>query len=228
MFHLCACLLALPCAGSFAASPLVQNISLAGSPAPNAAETPPALPLSAGLLDDKIILKPGESFTYAVWEDAAAPVTLYVDGSGNVAFPLIGKQKAAGLTARALAGNVKAQLEKEYYYKATVIIERPEPPGVAAKMQTLPRVTVSGQVMNPGVYNIPDPGFTVSQIVLCAGGLAKYANASKVRLIRQNSDGKTATTLVDLKKILEEGRRDLDPAVQPGDTLNVPERLINF
>lgn len=273
-----------------------------------------ALPASMELLDNKLTLQPGDSFAYAVLEDLEEPLALYVEKDGTVNFPLMGKRNVQGQTPKAVAETLKKDLEREYYYKATVILTRTLPakgkvfisgqvvtsgsmeippsqvwtlskavltaggfteaadrsrvalirkdpaspkaesrqefdvgkmletgdfsgdpvvrPGdliVVSRIDMTARVTISGQVLTPGVYNIPRRDFTVSQAVMSAGGLGKYANARKVKLIRQNpADNSVTTTFVDLKKVLEEGRRDLDPVVEPNDTITVPERFINF
>lgn len=273
-----------------------------------------SLPASMELLDNKVALQPGESFAYAVLEDLEEPLALYVEKDGTVNFPLVGQRKVEGYTPKALAEEIKKELEDKYYYKATVILSRTLPakgkvfisgqvvtsgsmeipptqvwtlsktiltaggfteaadrsrvalirkdplnpkaenrqefdvgkmletgdfsgdpvvrPGdliLISRIDMTARVTVSGQVLTPGVYNIPRRDFTVSQAVMSAGGLGKFANARKVKLIRQNTaDKSTQVILVDIKKVLEEGRRDLDPVVEPNDTITVPERFINF
>jgi hypothetical protein len=46
--------------------------------------------------------------------------------------------------------------------------------------------------------------------------------------MHRNADGTTKTTIVDLKEVLDRGHADKDPVVQDGDTITVPQRLINF
>ncbi len=285
---------------------------VAGLPLPSRALL--LLPSSMELLDDKMPLQAGDSFAYAVLEDADDPLALHVDSEGMVKIPLLGVREAAGLTPLKFAKSLQKELEADYYYKATVIVDRalpakgkvfisgeivtsgsmelppsqvwtlskalltaggfteqadrarvalirkdPDSPKAESRQEydigkmlstgdfsndpvlqpgdlifvsainMTARVTVSGQVLTPGVYSIPTSDFTVSQAILSAGGLGKYANARKVRLIRQNKDtNETSVTLVDLKKVFEEGRHDFDPVVLPNDTISVPERFINF
>jgi hypothetical protein len=47
---------------------------------------------------------------------------LRVNDNGELEVPYIGLVPAAGRTCRELAYNIKAALEKEYYYHATVIL----------------------------------------------------------------------------------------------------------
>lgn len=265
------------------------------------------------LLDDKAPLNSGETFSYSVQEDAAEPVALYVDSEGKANIPLLGEYEVVGKTPKVLAYELKEALEEEYYYQATVLVDRalaaqgrvfisgevnstgsvqlpptqvwtlskailsaggftdradrarvaiirkdPASPGkdqrheydigrmfetgdfsadpiirpgdllVVASMDLSARITVSGAVNSPGIYNIPRSDFTVSEAVMSAGGLTLYGNPKKVRLIRTDANGKRTIKKVDLKKILEDGILDLDLVVQPNDTINIPERFINF
>lgn len=178
---------------------------------------------SMEVLDDKRPLQIGDRISERVVEDRKPPVSLIVTDSGEVEVPLIGRVMAKGKTCKQLAYAIKGPLERDYYYKATVIIgldvETVKSPG---------RVYVTGQVRNQGPVAIP-PGetLTVSRAIIQAGGLADFANSRRVRLIRKNGD-KTETIIVDLDLVMKKGRLDKDPVVQPDDTIVVPERLINF
>jgi protein involved in polysaccharide export with SLBB domain len=67
----------------------------------------------------------------------------------------------------------------------------------------------------------------VSKAILRAGGLADFANKRKIKLVRKRANS-AETIIVDLDLIIRKGRTDKDPVVEPGDTIIVPERLINF
>jgi polysaccharide biosynthesis/export protein len=178
---------------------------------------------SMEVLDDKRLLQIGDRLSMRVVEDRKAPVSLIVTDSGEVEVPLIGRVLAKGKTCKQLAYTIKAPLEREYYYKATVIVgldfETLKSPG---------RVYVTGQVRNQGPLAIPpDETFTVSRAIIRAGGFADFANKRRIKLVRKNGD-KTETIIVDLELVIKKGRTDKDPVVEPDDTIIVPERLINF
>jgi polysaccharide export outer membrane protein len=178
---------------------------------------------SMDVLDDKRPLQIGDRLSMRVVEDRKAPISLIVTDSGEVEVPLIGRVAAKGKTCKQLAYAIKAPLEREYYYKATVIVgldfETLKSPG---------RVYVTGQVRNQGPLAIPpDETFTVSRAIIRAGGFADFANKRRIKLIRKNGD-KTETIIVDLELVIKKGRTDKDPVVEPDDTIIVPERLINF
>ena len=178
---------------------------------------------SMDVLDDKRLLQIGDRLSMRVVEDRKPPVSLIVTDSGEVEVPLIGRVEAKGRSCKQLAYAIKAPLEREYYYKATVIVgldfETLKSPG---------RVYVTGQVRNQGPLDIPpDETFTVSRAIIRAGGFADFANKRRVKLVRKNGD-KTETFIVDLELVIKKGRTDKDPVVEPDDTIIVPERLINF
>jgi protein involved in polysaccharide export with SLBB domain len=165
----------------------------------------------------------GDRLSYRVIEEREAPVALVVADSGEVEVPLIGRVPAAGKTCRELAYSIKGPLEREYFFRATVII------GLDVEgMRSQGRVYLTGQVKTQGAIEIP-PGenFTVSKAILAAGGLMDFADKKKVRLMR-NKGSETETIIVDLKEIIDRGHSEKDPEVRPEDRIYVPEKLVNF
>ena len=178
---------------------------------------------SMDVLDDERPLRIGDRLSMRVVEDREAPVSLLVTDSGEVEVPLIGRVIAKGKTCKQLAYAIKVPLERDYYYKATVIIALD-----VAGLKSPGRVYVTGQVRNQGPLDIPpDETFTVSKAILRAGGFADFANKRKVKLVRKKG-GSTETTIVDVELVVKKGRTDKDPVVEADDTIIVPERLINF
>jgi polysaccharide export outer membrane protein len=180
---------------------------------------------SMDVLNDQTKLKAGDTLSYRVIEEEnPQPDPLTVSDTGDVDVPLLGLYPAAGKTCRQLANQLKPLLEKKYFYKATVII------GIdTLSTKPLGRVFITGQVKEQGAIDIPaNEPLTVSHAILLDGGLADFADRRRVRLLHRNADGTTKQTIVDLKKILDEGHANLDPVVQDGDTINVPQRLINW
>jgi len=205
--------------------------------APAAAATPDAATTNAGSttpvagsmdsmnsLNDSSKLGNGDRVSYRVVEEQKDPVFLTVSDSGELDVPLVGRITAKGKTCKELAFELKPQLEKEYFYHATVII------GVET-FSNAPKgsVFLEGQVNKQGAVEIPsNQNLTVSQAILIAGGLADFADRRKVKLVRKMGDGKTQTTIVDLVEILDKGHSEHDPVVQADDMIIVPQRLVNF
>ena len=187
------------------------------------AGSPAAYSTSMDVLDDERPLRIGDRLSMRVVEDREAPVSLFVTDSGEVEVPLIGRVHAKGLTCKRLAYEIKAPLEREYFYKATVIVALD-----MAGLKSPGRVYVTGQVHNQGPVDIPpDETFTVSKVIMRAGGFADFANKRKVKLIRKKGDS-TETILVNVDEVVRKGRLDKDPVVEAGDTIIISERLINF
>jgi len=176
------------------------------------------------VLDDARKLSVGDRLSYRVVEERKPPVPLVIADSGEVEVPLIGRISASGKTCKRLAQDIKGPLEKEYFYKATVII------GLDfASARTKGKVYVTGQVHNQGGQDIPaDEEYTLSRAILKAGGLSDFANKRKVKVIHKGKDGTPETQVFDLEEIMEKGRMDKDPLLHPDDVVIVTERLVNF
>jgi len=63
--------------------------------------------------------------SYRVVEERKDPIPLMVTDSGEIEVPYIGRVPAAGKTCKELAYEIKPLLEKDYFYKATVIVGSP-------------------------------------------------------------------------------------------------------
>jgi protein involved in polysaccharide export with SLBB domain/tetratricopeptide (TPR) repeat protein len=74
---------------------------------------------------------------------------------------------------------------------------------------------IAGRMSSPG-QKIFQPGITLFQAILAAGGLARD---NVVELSREGSDGRLATTKFNLKEI--KSGKIQDPKIQPGDRIEV-------
>jgi len=181
-------------------------------------------------LNDDTKLSKRDQISYRVIEERKDPLILSVRDSGEIEVPLLGRYQAAGKTCKQLAVELKPLLEKDYFNKATVIIgidtinpipsPTPPPPG---------KVYLMGQVARQGAIELPmHESLTVSKAILLNGGVADFADRHKVKLMRKKADGSTEIIIIDLAEILDKGNTEKDLVLQPGDTINVPEKLINF
>lgn len=176
---------------------------------------------SMNVLDDRKRLGTNDFVSFRVVEDRDnESQRLRVNDNGQVEVPYIGLVQAAGRTSKELAYTIKTALEKQYYYHATVIIAIDH---VSEKSRG--RVYVIGSVKGPGPQEIPaDEEYTVSKAVIRAGGFGDFANKRKVKLTRKGGQD----VIVDLKRVIEEGRSDEDVVLQPDDQIYVPQKLVNF
>ena len=99
-----------------------------------------------------------------------------VSDSGNVELPLIGKVHVAGLTTDQIKNKIDVGLE-EYLKFASVSV----------KLVNF-RVTILGEVNNPGVQYIYEQKYTLLQALSQAGNLTQFGNSQKVKLVRENGE----------------------------------------
>ncbi len=86
------------------------------------------------------------------------------------------------------------------------------------------RVYVLGRVARPGLYPWKN-STTVLEAINRAGGQQERGTLSKVYIIRANPDApdKPQRIVVNLLKLIDKGDTSQDIALQPGDTVYVPE-----
>ena len=128
-------------------------------------------------------------------------------------------------SCKQMADELKVQLEKEYYYRATPVL------ALESANRLLGRIYLSGAVRSLGPMDLMvNENLTVGKAILRAGGFAEFANKKKVKLMRGSGSDAAARQSFELNmdQILEEGRTDKDMTVQPEDFIVVPSRLINF
>jgi polysaccharide export outer membrane protein len=176
---------------------------------------------SMTVLDDKKRLGPNDYVSFRVVEDRDNESQhLRINDNGELEVPYIGLVPATGRSCKELAYSVKAALEREYYYHATVIIAVDH---VSEKSRG--KVYVYGSVKGQGPQEIPaDESYTVSKAVIRAGGFGDFANKRKVKVTRKGGHD----FVVDLKRVIEEGHTEEDMVLQPDDQIYVPQRLINM
>jgi polysaccharide biosynthesis/export protein len=204
---------------------------------PPATTAPPGLPslsastnlpgpaltsLTSYVADDKYKLRVGDKVSLQILEDRDLPKSLVVADSGELDAPYVGRVAAADKTCKQLADELRTQLEKEYYYRATVII------ALDAANRLLGRVYVWGQVRNQGPIDIAvNENLTAGKAILRAGGFADFANKKKVKVVRAAGTGKQNYE-VNMVDVLENGKTEKDIVLQADDFVIVPSRLINF
>lgn len=125
-----------------------------------------------------------------------------VNDNGNIALPLLGAVKAAGMTTTELQTEVTEALTSRNLYKD---------PSVSVEVIAYRPVFVLGEVARPGQYPY-QPGMTVVTAVAIAGGFTYRAIEDQVSIVRAVND----------KAV--EGRAARQTPVRPGDVITVHER----
>lgn len=131
-----------------------------------------------------------------------------VDAAGNLSLPLIGQVRAAGLSASALADVLHDRYSRYYVNpRATVSV-------ASAASQ---RITVQGQVGEPGIYDMRG-ATTLLDAVALAKGETENAALREILIIRY-VEGQRTAALFDLNRIRR--GEDADPAIRARDVIVV-------
>lgn len=148
------------------------------------------------------------SITVFQEEDLSLPA-VPVDSSGAILLPLVGTIQAAGKSTRQLAGEIAARLNERYLRNAQVT--------VTVTNSAQQRVTVEGEVTQPGIYQIQGRTTLIDALAL-ARGPTRNARLREVVVFRE-IDGVHSGALFDLQAI-RRGEQP-DPEVLPGDQVVV-------
>lgn len=178
------------------------------------------------------VLQVGDRLNYRVVEDREDPRLLPVTASGEIEVPYLGKVLVAGKTVAAAAKELKGLLEKDLYYKATVVlsVEEVAPrPFEMLRAGRAKQIFVVGQVRSQGAQDLPtDEKYMLSRAIIKAGGFSSFANGKKVQIVRKNPEGKSERIVADVLSVLKDGKVENDVELQPDDMVIVPEKLVNF
>ncbi|QYN51049.1 MULTISPECIES: polysaccharide biosynthesis/export family protein [Apibacter] len=111
--------------------------------------------------------------------------TYLIDENGEIDFPVLGKLKLGGLTRSQAMDFIRDKLRK--YIKD---------PSVNIHISNF-RITILGEVTNPGTYTLSNEKITILEAIGLAGDLTIYGKRKDILIIRDKGGNKTFTT-VDL------------------------------
>lgn len=196
---------------------LVLLVGGCASNSPPAAQT--GLANQASLAVDQYHIGVDDVVSVSVWQNEELSVTVPVRPDGRISMPLLGDVQAGGLTPQQVSANIKRALA-QYIRDPHVVVILKE----LNSHQFLSRVRVTGAVRQQ--MSLPfRPGMSVLDAVLEAGGLTDFASANRAVLYRRVADD-TKTIEVYLGDILEEGDLSTNYALEPGDVIAIPERIL--
>lgn len=171
-----------------------------------------ALLLTAAWAEEYLI-KPGDTLSITVVDEADLTKKAIVDSPGRIALPLVKEVEVGGLTAVQAAETLTAAL-KQYIKSPQVIIEVLE----TAKI----RVSVSGEVRNAGIVVVPQ-GARLMEAMTSAGGYTQNADLSKVSVTHS---GEARASVVDLSAFLLGGDVSANVQLADGDVVVVPSKAL--
>ena len=104
-----------------------------------------------------------------------------VDEEGCINFPVLGKLKISGMTRWECAEFIKKELIKNKYL---------DDPIITIEFTNF-KVSVLGEVKNPGTFSINGDRLTILQAISLAGDLTLFGQRQNVSVIRENSGERT-------------------------------------
>ncbi|HZE89729.1 MAG TPA: polysaccharide biosynthesis/export family protein [Verrucomicrobiae bacterium] len=147
----------------------------------------------------------------AVWNNTAISRTVPVRPDGMISLPLLNDVQAAGLTPM--------ELRDVLVRKLTDYMPAPEVSVIVREVHSC-KITVMGEVKNPGRYEIRSHA-TVLDAIEQAGGFTDFAVRSRLAILRP--DGRTLLRIPIKYKQAVSGSSDEERiALKPGDTIVVP------
>jgi polysaccharide biosynthesis/export protein len=162
----------------------------------------------------------GDVLKVTVYDHPDMDTTLRVSGGGTIIMPLIGPLQVDGLTVDQVADKISKALAEGYLIN----------PQVSVFIQEFrsKKVTIIGQVKNPGLYELSGP-ITLLELISKAGGLTQDYGTN-VTIHRKNvSDvADTKVITIDLKDLLENGASALDVPIMDQDSVVVAKAKVFY
>ena len=171
----------------------------------------PAAKAAVVAVPNDFVIGPEDVLGVLFWREADISGDVTVRPDGIITVPLLGEIKAAGVRPDVLRAQIQEAASK-YLTDANV--------AVVVRQINSRKVFITGMVSTPGAYPLTGPR-TVMQLIALAGGLAEYADAENITIMRQEQ-GKTQSFKFNYKDVAKGKKVEQNIALQPGDTVVVP------
>ena len=162
---------------------------------------------------DTYLIGPGDVLSIDVRNESELSKQYTVRLDGHITLPWLNDVEVAGLTCTELRTLLKEEY-KEYVKQSALIIS------VTVLESVNNKIYISGQVNTPGEYTL-QKHMTILQAITRAGGLADFAKASDIRLIRK-IDGVEKPFRVDYNAIVSGNDLSQNLLLKADDTIYVP------
>lgn len=160
---------------------------------------------------ESYIIGPSDILDINVWKEPDLTRQVVVRMDGQITLPMIHDMQAENLTLLALQNAIQEKL-KEF-------VEVPEVT-VSLVASNSRKVYILGKINGPGEYPLTKE-MTFLQAISVAGGLAKWAKQSDIRLIRK-IEGVEKTFRIDYDSIVTGEDIKQNIRLLPDDTIFVP------
>ena len=173
------------------------------------------------LLDKTYKITVNDRLVYQVMEEQSPSVILSPDSEGRVKFPpLSSPVSILDKTCYELAQEVKALLEVDFFYRATVDIK-------VAESSFREKAKIYGQVKSQGTLMLPKDGFyTITQAISQMGGFMDGADLGNIIIQRKDPENpdKDQRITVNMNEIIDEGKIENDVRIR-GDDIVIVNKL---
>lgn len=162
------------------------------------------------------LLGSGDLLEIKVYQAENLNTIVRISSRGIISLPLLGEIDLTGKTAF----EAEALIEEKYREK---YIRDPHV-SIFVKEHYSQRVTVVGEVKNPGTYDYPSQHHLLDVLALAGGLTEKAGQIVHVRKLQNVSSGETEQTyMIDLEELIGDGKTELNITVNGGDVIFVPE-----
>lgn len=149
---------------------------------------------------------------------SGASRTLVVRPDGKLSLPFVGEVTVAEQAVAELQQQLNEEFRKIFRYIDV---------SVNVQSSARERITVIGEVKNPGLYSLVGPMRTV-QAVAMAGGYLTTAKLDSVIVLRHHADRTVSGMKVKLDEVVKTGDYSRDLLLQPRDIVYLPmSRIAN-
>ena len=144
----------------------------------------------------------GDVVRITVFGHADLSGSFTIDGSGFVAFPLIGNVQVSGLNTNQLTRKIAARLRPDFLKN----------PRVSVEVVNYRPFYIIGEINKPGSYPYVNSMMVINAIAL-AGGYTPRAKENRVLILRANDNERLKIPA------------DSSTIIMPGDVIEIPERM---
>ncbi len=172
---------------------------------------PDVEPGSITAFTEQDVFKVGDLADITVFNVENLTSTYVVNRGGDIDFPLIGKQKIAGLSTMAVQEMLTAKYGEQYLRNPNITVK--------IEPHKLGRIVVDGAVKEPGVFEVFEI-IKLSEAIALAGGVTVDAKTKEIFIVRE-INGKRQVRAVNLNDIRKFAGRD--PKIYPNDMVFIQE-----
>jgi polysaccharide biosynthesis/export protein len=162
-------------------------------------------------------LEPGDILDISFTFSPEYNQSLTVQPDGFITLSEVGDLHVQGLSTHELVDSVK---------KAYAGILHDPVVTVVLKDFAKPFFVVGGEVKNPGKFELRG-GTTLTQAIAVAGGFTEASKHSQVWLYRRTAGEQVLAKKLNVKAMQAKGDLSEDFAIQPGDTIFVPQNTLS-